>query len=415
MAMRKHICRTKGTQLLLSACLLFSAAGFICGCGSTTDATNDDAANAPRVAVVKVTRRNLTNSLEIASEFQPFQEIDIYAKESGYIQKLYIDWGTHVKESQLLAILEIPELEQQLQADQAAVRRSEQDLARSHEELSRAESSYKVAHLTYARMADVQKTRPELVAQQEVDEAQGKDLEGSAAVSAAKDTVAASEEARAAAKATLAKDNALFSYARMTAPFDGVITRMNAYVGALLPAGTSSNVGESALCRLSQNDLLRLVIPVPERAVPDVYLGESIAVNVSALNRTFTGKIIRYSGQIDPNTRTMHTEVQVPNAKYEIVPGMYASVKLPVQTEANALTVPIQAVQAKGTDQGTVLVVDTSNHLEQRNVKLGIQTATDVEIVSGVRENEAVVFGEQAQYKAGMAVTPQIIQPGVAE
>ncbi len=103
--------------------------------------------------------QTLTNSLEIASEFQPFQEIDIYAKESGYIQKLYIDWGTHVKQGQFLAVLEIPELQQQLQGDEAAVHRSEQDLARAHEELtpSRSRISYKVAHLTYARMADVQK------------------------------------------------------------------------------------------------------------------------------------------------------------------------------------------------------------------------------------------------------------------
>ncbi len=182
----------------------------------------------------------------------------------------------------------------------------------------------------------------------------------------------------------------MFSYARMTAPFDGVITRMNAYVGALLPAGTSSNVGESALCRLSQNDLLRLVIPVPERAVPDVYLGESIAVNVSALNRTFTGKIIRYSGQIDPNTRTMHTEVQVPNAKYEIVPGMYASVKLPVQTEANALTVPIQAVQAKGTDQGTVLLVESSeSHRAARRKAQEFSRRNQLrDSLPGVQEND---------------------------
>jgi RND family efflux transporter MFP subunit len=394
--------------LLLCSPLLFS------GCGSTK-ATSEDPDSAVRAPVVKVSRHNITNSLDIASEFQPFQEIDVYAKESGYIEKLFIDWGTHVKEGQLLAILEIPELQQQLQADEAAVRRSQQDLDRAHEELTRSQSAYQVAHLTYTRLAGVQKTRPELISQEDIDVAQGKDLEGSAAVSAAKDTVAAAEEAMAAAKASLAKDNALFSYARMTAPFDAVVTKMNAYVGALLPAGTSSNVGDSALCRLSQNNLLRLVIPVPERAVPDIHLGESIAVSVSALNKTFTGKVIRYSGQIDTNTRTMHTEVQVPNANYEIVPGMYASVQLPLETQTNVLTLPIQAVQPKGTDAGTVLVVNSSRQIEQRQVKLGIQTSSDYEIVSGLRENEMVIFGEQAQYKPGMVVNPQIVQPSVAE
>ena len=120
--------------------------------------------------------------MEISSEFLPFQEIEVYAKVSGYVQKLDVDWGTRVKKGQLLAVLEIPELQQQLQQDEAAGHRSEQDISRAGEELNRAQSSYKVAHLTYSRIADVQKTQPGLVAQQEVDEAQGKDLEGSAAI-----------------------------------------------------------------------------------------------------------------------------------------------------------------------------------------------------------------------------------------
>jgi multidrug efflux pump subunit AcrA (membrane-fusion protein) len=97
----------------------------------------DDPANAPHVTVVKVERRNIASDLEIASEFLPYQEIDVFAKVSGYIQKLYVDWGTHVKQGQLLAVLEIPELEQQIDQDMAAVRGSEHDLARFREELER--------------------------------------------------------------------------------------------------------------------------------------------------------------------------------------------------------------------------------------------------------------------------------------
>jgi RND family efflux transporter MFP subunit len=402
---------TRFTEMIFFAAAI---AASLSGCGSSTHATGDDSA-APRAPVVKVARGNLASTLEIASEFQPFQEIDVYAKVSGYIQKLYIDWGTHVKQGQLLAVLEIPELEQQLQGDEAAVRRSEQDVERARQQLTEAESSYEVVHITYKRLADVQKSRPELISQQDIDVAKGKDLEGNAAVSAAKDAEAAAEAAQAAAKATSAKDQALYSYARLTAPFDGVVTRMNAYAGALLPAGTSSNVGESALCHLSQNDVLRLVIPVPERAVPGIRLGQSIDVDVSALHKTFTGKVARYSGQIDMNTRTMHTEVQVSNPTYEIIPGMYASVKLPLEAARDALLLPIQAVQTKGTGEGTVLVVNKSNEIEQRNVKLGIQSANSFEILSGVQENDMVIFGEQGQYKPGMVVTPQVVQPAVEE
>ena len=384
---------------------------FATGCG---DARKADAADVPRAAVVKVQRKNISSTLEIASEFLPYQEIDVYAKVSGYIQKLYVDWGTHVKQGQILAVLEIPELQQQLLQDEASVRRADQEVLRAHEEQSRAESAYSVAHISYTRLADVQKSRPELVAQQEIDVAQGKDLEASAGLSSSKDALAAAEQSLLAAKAALDKDKALFAYARMTAPFDGVVTQIYAYTGALLPAGTSATKGDSALCHLSQNNLLRLVIPVPERAVPDISDGQTLEVNVSALHKTFSGKIVRFSDQIDPATRTMHTEVTVPNANYELVPGMYASVKIQLHTVTNVLTIPIQAVESTGTGLGTVLVVNSSNHIERRDVKLGLQSTADAEVLSGLGENETVVFGEQNQFREGQQVSPKLVAvPGM--
>jgi RND family efflux transporter MFP subunit len=390
---------------------LFLLAEFAAGCGGAHKAAADDTANAPAAAVVRVTRRNIADSLEIASEFQPFQEVDIYAKVSGYIHKLNVDYGTHVKQGQVLAILEIPELQQQLQQDEASVRRSEQDLGRAHEELNRAQSAYTVAHVTYTRLADVQKSRPELVAQQEIDVAQGKELEAGASVSSEKAAIASAEQGLLVAKAALGKDQAMFDYARMTAPFDGVVTQIYAYTGALLPAGTASNKSDSGLCRLAQNNLLRLVIPVPERAVPDIRVGQTVAVTVSGINKSFNGKIVRFSDQIDTTTRTMHTEVDVPNPKYELVPGMYASVKIPLHSVANVLTVPVQAVQSAGERKGGVLVVDQGNKIESRNVTLGMQSATEVEITSGLQENEMVIFGAQGQYKSGEVVSPKIVQP----
>jgi RND family efflux transporter MFP subunit len=391
----------------------FSAS--LAGCGGAHKAEADATTNAPAAAVVQAARKDIADDLVIASEFQPFQEVDVYAKVSGYIHELKVDFGTHVKQGQLLAVLEIPELQQQLQQDEASVRRSEQDLARAREELNRAQSAYTVAHLTYARLSDVQKSRPELVAQQEVDVAQGKDLEASAGVSSEKDSLASAEQGLMVAKATLGKDQAMFDYARMTAPFDGVVTQIYAYTGALLPAGTASNKSDSGLCRLSQNNLLRLVIPVPERAVTDIRIGQAVAVDVSGSNKTFTGKIVRFSDQIDTATRTMHTEVDVPNPQYQLVPGMYASVKIPLHSAANVLTVPIQAVQAAGAGTGAILVVDHDNKIENRNVTLGMQSATDVEITSGLQENESVIFGSQGQFKAGEIVSPKIVVPSVTE
>lgn len=386
-------------------------AGALAGCGSASKVSAENPANAPHAAVVRVAKKTISSNLEIASEFEPYQEISVYAKVSGYIKELHINWGTHVAQGQLLAVLEIPELQQQLELDQASVRRSEQDVGRAQEELARAQSAYTVAHLTYTRLANVQKTRPELVAQEEIDVAQGKDLEANAGVSSAKDSLAGSQQELLGAKAALDRDKALYSYARITAPFDGVVTEMDAYTGALLPAGTSSNKGDEALCHLSQNDLLRLVIPVPERAVSGIHIGETVDVDVSGLNRKFDGQIVRFSDQIDPDTRTMHTEVDVPNPKYVIVPGMYATVEIPLQTVQNALTVPVQAVQSSAEGRGTVLVVGSDNRIERRDVTIGIESSSDAEILSGLSENERVLFGEQAQFRPGELVAPVPVTP----
>ena len=387
---------------------LLLVVGTVGGCGAANRAAGDPR-GAPHAAVVKPVRRDLANALQIASEFQPYQEIDVYAKVSGYVRKLYIDWGTHVKQGGLLAVLDIPELQQQLHVDEANAQGSAHDVTRAEQELSRAQSDYTVAHVTYDRLAGVQKTQPQLVAQEEVDIAQGKDQAARATVSADQSALGASQQALAAAKAALDRDQALYAYSRITAPFDGVVTRMDAYTGALLPAGTSSNKGDLALCHLAQNNLLRLVIPVPERAVAEIQVGEMVAVHVTALNKTFQGKIVRFSDHIDLETRTMHTEVEVPNPNYELVPGMYATVQLLLHAAKDALTVPVQAIQHFGRNHGAALVVDSNSTIERRDVILGIQTATEDQIVSGLNDNERVIVGELSQYKPGERVTPELV------
>lgn len=401
-----------GTHVLAPVMAL---AAVLAGCGRAKEVRANDPENAPSATVAKVVRQNVTDRLEIASEFQPFQEIDVYAKVSGYVQKLNIDWGTHVREGQLMAVLEVPELEQKLQLDAAALRKSQQDLRHAHDDLNRAQSAYDVAHITYTRLAEVQKARPELVAQQDIDVAQGKDQEADAALSGAKAGLAAAEQAVAVAQAALDMDKAYYAYSRITAPFDGVVTEMYAFTGALLPAGTSSNKGDLALCRLSQNNKLRLVIPLPERAVPSVSIGETVSMTVSSLNKTVQGKIVRVAGEIDKDTRTMHTELQVENLNYELIPGMYASVEIGLHTAQDALTIPLEAFQSSGEGRGMVLVVNEANKIEPRRVEAGIRTAFLVQILNGVQEGQFVVIGDQGQYKGGQLVKPVAMQPAKTE
>ncbi len=407
--MKIHHHLSKSGRLFAAAALLAGllAAMPACSRSGATAAPQGAAQRSVTAAVVTVVRRDLSNSLRIASEFIPYQEIDVHAKVSGYIQKLYINWGTHVKEGQLMATLDVPELNAQVLRDQAAVQRDKQKLAGAREELDGAVSAHTVAHLTYTRLYGVQKTNQALVSQEEVDIAQGKDMETGAAVSAAKDALAAAEQQLTVDQSTVAKDQDMWDYSRITAPFDGVVTELDAYTGSLLPAGTSTSNSALPLCHLSQNDLLRLVIPVPSRIVPDVRLGEVVSVQVPSLNKTFPGKVARFSGLINFDTRTMHTEVDVPNPNYVLVPGMYAYVKLPVRSAAHALTIPIQALNRTGSDAGSVLVVDSDDEIEPKTVFLGLETASEVQILSGLHQGERVVFGELGRFHAGEKVKPE--------
>jgi len=250
------------------------------------------------------------------------------------------------------------------------------------------------------------KTRPELIAQQDVDDAQGKDEAAEAQVEAAKAGLAAAQEHLLEATANRERVQALLDYTRITAPFDGVVTARYADTGAMLAAGTSSEQQALPLVKLSQNGLLRLDIPVPETDVPNVSLGKKVSVEVPALNRTFEGTVARFTDKVDSGTRTMMTEVDVANAKLEIVPGMYAYVSFPVIERKNALAVPIQAV-SRELDKAVVYRVNSDGRIEILPVSLGIETRNRIEIVSGLSEGERVVVGNTSQLRQGEVVAPK--------
>jgi RND family efflux transporter MFP subunit len=251
-------------------------------------------------------------------------------------------------------------------------------------------------------------SHPGLVAQQEVDGALGKDQESEAKIAAAKAAVAASEQQLQVAQANEHKARTFLSYTQITAPFRGVITKRYADTGAMIQQGTASHTQAMPLVRLAQNDVLRLVIPVPESVVPRVRLGESVEVTVAALNRSYRGRVARISGQLDLDTRTMHTEVDVPNPDLVLVPGMYATVRLPLDQRNGALAVPVQAI-GREAGKATVLSVGGDGRIEERLVQLGLETADSVEVVAGLQENDLVVVGDRGSLKSGEQVHPKIV------
>lgn len=366
-------------------------------------------AGSPTVAVTLVQRRPLSQKLTVSSELVPFQEIDVYAKESGFVKQLLVDYGTHVRAGQLMAVLEIPELEAQVEQDQAAIVAQQNDVTRASHDVERDQAQHNVFHLQYTRIAGVAKEQPGLVAQQEVDDAQGRDLASESQIEAAQGALYTAKSQLVMARAKLTRDQALFAYARITAPFNGVVTQRYANLGALMQAGTNSSTQAMPLVKLSEDDLFRLVIPVPESYVSHIRIGDPVSVYVASLNASFPGRVARFSVDVQQDTRTMHTEVDVPNPGRVMMPGLYAEATITVATKANALAVPLEAVDHNG-DSVTVDVVGVSNKIEVRAVKLGIQTPTDAEALSGLQEGDMVVISDRSGLKAGQEARPKVIQ-----
>jgi RND family efflux transporter MFP subunit len=360
------------------------------------------------VGVTKVGRRTLSRQITQSSELVPFQETDVYAKESGYIKTLSVDFGTRVKAGQVMAVLEIPELMLQVRQDEAAVKNAQEMVTHAEKEVGRQEATHNVYHLQSDRLSGVAKSKPGLVAQQEVDNAQGQDLASEAQVEASKSSLQSAQSNLQGAQAKQEHDQALFDYAKITAPFDGVVTQRYANLGALMQAGTSSSTQAMPLVKISEDDRFRLVIPVPESFVRYIHLGDPVQVNVPSLSQTFPGKVARFSVDVKEDTRTMHTEVDVFNPNRVLLPGLYADATITLEKKENALAVPLQAVDHKG-DSVTVDVVNAANKIEVRKVVLGIQTANEAEVISGLNEGDQIVVSDRSSLQPDELVRPKMI------
>lgn len=402
--------------MLVRAALVACAACALAGLGACgrspaadADATGASAATAAaHVGVIKVSRKTLERQLTVSSELVPFQETDVYAKESGFVKSILVDYGTRVRKGQLMAVLEIPELQAQLRQDDAMTRNASDRIARAQHELDRAEAQHHVLHLQAVRLSSVSTTKPGLVAEQEVDDAKGKDLAAESAVESAKSNLEAIRSDLLAAKAKREHDGVLLDYAKITAPFAGTVTQRFANLGMLMQAGTNSSTQAMPLVRLSQDDLFRLVIPVPETYVRFVRVGDPVEVTVPALGRKLPGKVARFSVDVKEDTRTMHTEVDVPNSNRVLMPGMYAEAIIRLEQRPDALFVPLLAVNHAG-DRTSVYVITAAGKVEERNVTLGLQTDSDSEVVAGLHEGEMIAVSDRSGLKSGQAVQPQVV------
>ncbi len=402
----------KRILLLMAAA---SAAASISSCHSGGAGPEASAATIPSARVAVAQRGDISHMLTLAGQFQPYQVVDVHPKVSGYMKRINVDIGDIVHEGETLAVLDVPELKAQLEETSFDLKQSQEEITRTQHELKSTEAMYSAVHAQFVRLGQAAATRPGLIAQQELDDAQAKDLSSQAQVDAAKSAMAAAQQHAEAARSDNQRVQALEDYTTVTAPIAGVVVWRYADTGALIQGGTGSNDQALPIVRLSQSSLLRLRIPVPEDDVKYVHEGDALEVRVDAINRSFTGKIVRFTRDVSFETRTMETEVDVDNKDLSIAPGMYANTALELASVTNAVTIPVEALVLNAQQQEIVFVLGANNHIHIREVQVGLQGTKLAEVRSGLEPGDRVVIGGQEKYHDDEEVNPILASTAASE
>jgi len=344
--------------------ILLVTGGGQLGCrGGATSSAEATPAAPVAVEIVQPHRGEIARVVTLpAFRIQPLREAIVFAKVAGYLEALHVDKGDVVAEGQLLGEIEVPEL-----------------LADEAQFAAEAE----VARVNYERMARAQQKAADLVVPKTVD-----DLRGQWEV----------------ARAKLQRTRTLLQYARLTAPFDGIVTARWVDPGAFIPAATSGNPAQSAaVVTLMDFTRVRVQVFVPEVEARHVRDGLPARISLDALpGRTFDGTVTRYAHALDEASKTMLTEIEIPNATAEILPGMYADVRLEIERKTGALLLPARAVVTERA--GTFVFRDVDGKAVKTPVQIGFADGANVEIVAGLEEGQAVAVSTGRALADGMAI-----------
>ncbi len=373
---------------------------------STLSACRTAPAPAPEFLIVPtatVAPADLQNTLVVSAEFAPFQDIDVMAKVAGYVRSIRVDIGSHVRRGEVLAVLDVPEIQDDVQKAKAGVAAAEANVVTAQAAIQHAQAASGIAHLSFERISEVAGKNKGLVPRQDVDVARSRDAEASALLASAQSSLLASEQSKTAAQSEYARANAMLQYATISAPFDGVVTKRYANTGAMVQAGISSQTQAMPVIRLAQVNVLRLTLPVPVSEAGAVRNGQPVEVYVLNPSRIIEGKITRYADSIQMATRTMDTQVDVRNDDGTLLPGMYAEVHLHLADRHNVLSVPLDAVDGLGTAVEQAYVV-RSGVVHVTQVTTGLQSPTRLEILSGLRAGDQVVVGRHSGLSEGQTV-----------
>jgi membrane fusion protein, multidrug efflux system len=340
-------------------------------CGCKPEATSSPRQAPERVLEVKTvrpTRGPITRYVTLPGEIKAYQEATLYAKVAGYLKAITVDKGDQVKEGALLAEIEVPELI----ADRARFR-----------------AEVDVAAIDYKRLSESQKKAPDLVVPQTVDEARGR-LE--------------------IAKANLERTETLLGYAKIAAPFSGIVTRRLVDPGAFIPAATSGSAAQNAaIVTLTDFARVRLQVAVPEVEASRVAVDEPVKLTVEGLpGRSFEGKVTRFAYALDEASKTMLSEIELPNPKLELRPGMYATVKIGLERKEDALLLPAESMVTE--KAGTFVFVVAGSKAKKTRVQTGFNDGTHVEVLNGLGPDQAVIVVGKQSLNDGQSVKASVAQ-----
>jgi RND family efflux transporter MFP subunit len=376
---------------LFAVCLAASSCGSSGSDATPAASTTVAAQTLPQVDVVAVKSKRLDATVSLPAELAPYESVDLYAKESGFVKSIPVDRGSRVKQGELIAELEAPELGARHAQAEAAYQSAQSQLASAKAKLASDQA-------TYRRMAAAAKM-PGVVSGNDLDVAQKAAQADEANVAALQQDVdGAQNGVRASAQ--------LEAYLRITAPFDGQITARYVHPGALAgPAGAPG--GAAPIAHLETLNRHRLVVPVPENYVAGVAEGAMVGFTVPSFpGRTFRAPIAGISHDVDTKTRTMPVELDVRDPRGELVPGTYCQVEWPVHRTYPTLVVPTMAV-ASDLERNFVIRV-RNNRTEWVDVRTGLTTPDGIEVFGDLREGDMVAARGTDQLRAGVQVSPKL-------